>query len=99
MNEVKFLSNDKGAFVIEENGERIAEMIVGIESNKMSVYHTGVVERMQGQGIGKQLVEAMIQHARDKQYKVEIYCPFVKRIFQQEEGAYADIWEKETRLK
>jgi|GEM_PF-596410 len=94
MNNVAFIPNDKGAFAIDEQGERIAEMIVGITGNEMSVYHTGVVERLQGQGIGRQLVEAMAEHARTNGLKVVIYCPFVKGIFQSQQEAYGDIWEK-----
>ena len=99
MSEAQFIPNDKGAFAIDENGERIAEMIVGISGSTMSVYHTGVVERLQGQGYGRRLVEAMIQHARDSALKVMIYCPFVKAVFREKEEQYGDIWQKQTTLK
>ncbi|WP_207491779.1 GNAT family N-acetyltransferase [Aridibaculum aurantiacum] len=93
--QVDFIPNDKGAFAIDENGERIAEMIVGISGGEMSIYHTGVVERMQGKGIGKQLVTAMADHARQHNLKVMIYCPFVKSIFKLKAEEYADIWDQD----
>ncbi len=47
MNDIKFMQADKGesVFALEENGERIAEMVVGISGKEMSVYHTEVAKR------------------------------------------------------
>ncbi len=46
MNEIKFIQaeKDENAFVIEENGERIAEMAVGINGKEMS--YTEVAEKV-----------------------------------------------------
>jgi predicted GNAT family acetyltransferase len=56
-------------------------MIVGIAEKELSVYHTEVVEHLEGQGIGTRLIEAMIEHARAHQLSVVPYCPFVKAHF------------------
>lgn len=96
MNDVKYVPNDKDVFVIEENGKRIAEMIVSISGNEMSVYHTEVEKELEGQGIGKKLVDAMVSHARSKKLFVIPYCPFVKAHFRRKEEEYADIWKREN---
>jgi predicted GNAT family acetyltransferase len=95
MNNVKYVPSDKDTFVIEENDERIAEMIVSISGNEMSVYHTEVLKKLEGQGIGTKLIEAMTAHARANQLRVIPYCPFVKAQFRENEERYADIWEKD----
>jgi predicted GNAT family acetyltransferase len=72
-------------------------MIVGISGNTISVYHTGVEERMRGHGLGKKLVEALVEHARANKQHVIIFCPFVKAIFNAQAAAYADIWTKDGK--
>ncbi|WP_026464284.1 GNAT family N-acetyltransferase [Adhaeribacter aquaticus] len=94
MNDVEFLPSDKGSFVIQENNERLAEMVVSQVGEDLIVYHTGVLERLQGQGLGQQLIEAMVNYAREHQLSVTTYCPFVKARFQADEAQYTDIWKK-----
>ena len=40
--------------------------------------HTGVPEALEGRGVGKALVEALIADARDNNFKVMPLCPFVR---------------------
>lgn len=94
MNEVSFVPNDKAAFTIEENGNRVAEMIVGITDKKMSVYHTEVASELEGKGFGTRLVEGMADYARKNKLKVDPICPFVKAKFQDFPDKYDDIWVK-----
>lgn len=97
MNEIKFLDGDKGesVFAIEENGECIAEMVVGISGKKMSVYHTEVAEKLEGHGIGKKLIDVMTHYARTHELKVIPLCPYVHAQFKRHPEKYADIWEKD----
>ncbi|MGV3539942.1 MAG: GNAT family N-acetyltransferase [Rufibacter sp.] len=95
MNTIQYKPKDKDAFALEENGERIAEMIVDINNGLISVYHTGVLERAQGRGVGTSLLEGMVAYAREHQLKVFTYCPFVKRHFQRHAFEFADVWQKE----
>lgn len=96
MNEIKFIGADKGenAFVIEENGEQIGEMVVGISGNEMTVYHTEVAEKSEGHGIGKKLVAAMSDYARNHQLKVIPLCPYVHAQFKKHPEEYSDIWKR-----
>ncbi len=95
MTKADYIPNDKGSFVIEENGERVAEMIVGVVGDEMAVYHTAVLEQKQGQGLALQLLDAMADYARAHHLMVATYCPFVKSQFSKQEEKYGDIWKKD----
>ncbi len=99
MNEVQYISGDNGesAFVLEENGERIAEMVVGISGNEMSVYHTEVADKLEGQGIGKKLIDVMAEYARTHKLKVIPLCPYVHAQFKRHPEQFADVWKREGK--
>ena len=88
---VSFVPKDKDAFILEEGGQRIGEMIVTTKDGVLSVYHTEVDQKHKGRGLGKLLVEAMSQHARCNHLKVDAHCPFVKAQFKENPELYADI--------
>lgn len=97
MNEIKFVPAGKGenAFVIEENGEQIGEMVVKVSGDEMIVYHTEVAEKLEGHGIGKKLVEAMADYARNHQLTVIPLCPYVDAQFKRHPQEYSDIWKRD----
>ncbi len=97
MNEIKFIDGDKdkSIFAIEEKGEQIAEMEVSISGKEMSVYHTEVAEKLEGQGIGKRLIDAMADYARTHELKVIPLCPYVHAQFKRHPAEYTDIWKKD----
>ena len=95
MSKAEFVPNDKGSFVVMEDGERVAEMVIGIVGEEMSVYHTAVLERLQGQGLAKQLLDAMAEYARANNLMVTTYCPFVQGQFKKQEEQYSDIWKRD----
>lgn len=41
--------------------------------------HTGVPEALEGRGVGKALVDALIADARQNNFKIMPLCPFVRR--------------------
>ena len=96
MNEIalQLNKNNRGSFFIEENGEHIAAMDIGIVDNVLSAYHTEVSDQLKGQGIGKRLLEAMVDYARSHQLKVIALCPFVYASFKRHPELYEDIWLK-----
>ena len=81
----------KGAFYIEQNGKRLAEMtyVMAGESN-MIIDHTEVSDALRGQGAGAQLVAAAVAYARDKGIKIRPLCPFAKSVFDKT-PEYADV--------
>lgn len=92
--ELKLNANGRGAFVIEENGERLAEMEVAIQKENLIVYHTEVHERLKNLGIGAKLLRQMVAYARDHHLKVVPLCPFVNVQFRRHPEQYEDVWNK-----
>ena len=71
----------KGVFFIEEDGERLAELEY-FESapGEITVYHTGVNEKLRGRHIGEKLVATVVTFAREKGVKIVPQCPFTKKV-------------------
>ncbi|TAE55074.1 MAG: N-acetyltransferase [Bacteroidetes bacterium] len=72
----------KGSFYIEENGARIAEMTyVYAGDSQFIIDHTEVQEGNSGRGLGKQLVTAAVEFARERHMRIMPLCPFAKSVF------------------
>ncbi|QKZ15319.1 GNAT family N-acetyltransferase [Spirosoma sp. KUDC1026] len=71
-----------GVFYVEADGMTTAEMTyLWSGDRRIIIDHTGVSEALQGQHIGKQLVEAAVVFARQKQLRILPLCPFAKAMF------------------
>ncbi|MEM7329840.1 MAG: GNAT family N-acetyltransferase [Pseudomonadota bacterium] len=69
------------------NGGRYVTIVEGHEAEmtysragatRIIIDHTGVPEALKGRGIGKRLVEAAVQDARNEGFKIIPLCPFAK---------------------
>ena len=89
----------KGAFFIEQDGEQVAHMEIGISGSNLTAYHTEVSEKLQGQGVAGKLLETMVQYVRAKQLKVIALCPYVNAQFKRHPEKYADIWNQHWHEK
>jgi len=96
MEEIKLKLNGqgRGAFVIEEGVDKIAEMDVGIAGNNLTVYHTEVAEKLKGKGVAGQLLSKMVEYAREQQLKVIPLCTYVLAQFKRHPEQYQDIWNQ-----
>src|SRR5258706_6403823 len=96
MNEIqlKLDVNGKGAFVIEHEEERLAEMVIAIDEQNLTVYHTEVSEKLKGQGVASKLLSTMVDYARKHQLKVIALCPFVNAQFKRHPELYTDVWDQ-----
>lgn len=75
-------ANNKGAFYIEENNVRVAEMTyVWAGADKIIIDHTEVGESLKGKGAGKLMVAEAVAFARGKGIKILPLCPFAKSVF------------------
>lgn len=92
--ELKLDKNNRGSFVIEENGEQLAEMVVSVENKVLTVYHTEVAETLQNQGVAASLFSEMVKYAREKNLKVIPSCSYVLAQFKRHPDEYNDIWIK-----
>lgn len=76
------LTEKGGVFYIEENGQRIATMTYVFAGPKRFIIdHTLVNPGQEGRGLGKQLVKAGVEFARQNGYKITPLCPYAKSVF------------------
>lgn len=96
MDEIQLKLHDagRGAFVLEKEGERLAEMEIAIKNGVLTVFHTEVADVLKGQGIASKLLARMVAYARANALKVIPICPFVRAQFQKNPQQYADVWKK-----
>src|SRR5690349_20646396 len=71
-----------GSFYYEQLGNRLAEMVyVMAGEHKMIIEHTEVNPSLEGRGIGKHLLAALIEYVRVNNIKVLPLCVFAKAMF------------------
>jgi uncharacterized protein len=71
-----------GAFYIEKDGTRVAEMTYSRADNTLIIIdYAEVSEQFKGTGAGKALVRAAVEMARGKGIKILPHCPFVAAMF------------------
>ena len=97
MQDIKFEINKtgRGAFFFEKEGKHLGEMIISISDEILTVYHTEVLPEIEGKGIAKKLVEAMVDYVRAHQLKIIPLCPYVSAVFNKNPEKYKDVWYKE----
>ena len=84
-------TGDDGIFYIDEEGKRLADMrYMVVNGNQMDIYHTEVEPAFEGSGLGKKLIDAGVNYAREKHYKVIPSCTFAKTVFAQNQD-YKDV--------
>ncbi len=72
----------RGAFIIEQDGRRVAEMTYSRTSDSLVIIdHTEVAPSLGGQGVGRQLLDAAVLWARGTGTKVLSTCPFASAQF------------------
>jgi predicted GNAT family acetyltransferase len=93
--QLKIDDSGKGAFFVDEDGKRVAEMVISVSGNNLTVYHTEVSESLKGKGVSTLLLETMVKYVRDNNLKVIPLCPYVNVQFKRHPDKYDDIWNKE----
>lgn len=72
----------KGAFYMEHAGRRVAEMSYSRTNPTLIIIdHTEVDASLAGQGVGRQLLGALVEWVRGAGIKVIPLCPFAKAQF------------------
>lgn len=85
MNEqIKLETNAKnGFFSVEINGKTEAKMtFVFAGTDKIIIDHTEVNPGNNGKGLGKKMITAAVEMAREKNLKIIPLCPFAKSVFE-----------------
>ena len=89
---IELLENQSGGeFVIQENGNRVGEMAyTNAGKDKIIIAHTFVEDMFRGENLGKDLVFAGVEFARERNLKVIPLCPFAKAEFEKH-AEYSDV--------
>lgn len=73
---------NKGAFIATENGAKAGEMTYSKGGDTLIIIdHTEVDAAFGGQGVGKKMVLAAVDFARENNIKILPLCPFAKAAF------------------
>lgn len=85
-------SGTKGKVFIASDDRQLAMMEYhrGAE-NKIIIDHTEVDPSLKGQGVGKKLVDKMVEIAREEQVKIIPVCPFAKATMEKYRSDYEDV--------
>lgn len=72
----------RGYFVALEDGKEAGKMTyTWAGDNKFIIDHTEVSPEFNGKGVGKKLVMAAVEYARNNNLKIIPLCPFAKSVF------------------
>ncbi|MDB5226329.1 MAG: family N-acetyltransferase [Bacteroidota bacterium] len=73
----------KGEFFIRDDQNRKIAVMTYVMANDttINILHTIVEEELEGQGIGRKLVDAAVQFARKEGYKIMADCPYAASVF------------------
>jgi len=73
----------KGSSYLKNEGKRVAEMTFSVASpNLIIIDHTEVNENYRGQELGRRLLDALIQKAREENFKILPLCPYARSVFE-----------------
>lgn len=86
-------SDHRGAFVVFDNGNRVAELTYTVAGSRVILDHTHVDDSLRGTGTGGKLVRAAVEWARAEHHKLLPLCPFAKSVFDRT-PEYADVLAK-----
>lgn len=76
---------NKGAFIAQSEGKKAGEMTYSkAGENLIIIDHTEVDSAFGGQGVGKKMVLAAVDFAREKNIKILPLCPFAKAAFEKD---------------
>jgi predicted GNAT family acetyltransferase len=83
-----------GRFFLSENGKDMAEMVyVWAGAERFIIDHTEVDPSLEGKGVGKALVAAGVEFARERGVKILPLCPYAKKVLTRSEE-YQDVLSK-----
>jgi uncharacterized protein len=75
----------RGFLFVEQDGERLAEMVYKYSSpNIIVIEHTEVDDLLRGKNVGYQLIHRIVEFARTEHLKIIPVCPFAKSVFEKD---------------
>ena len=64
-----------------------------LNNGDIDIVHTVVDPAFGGKGLGKELVLATVEYAKEKDIKIKTSCPFAKKVFEKTKEIQA-FWQK-----
>jgi predicted GNAT family acetyltransferase len=74
-------SGHRGAFFVEEEGKRVAQLTYTVAGTKVILDHTEIDDTLRGTGTGRKLVAAAVDWAREENVRLLPLCPFARSVF------------------
>ncbi|HEX6296565.1 MAG TPA: GNAT family N-acetyltransferase [Burkholderiales bacterium] len=71
----------RGAFTIESEGKRLAELTYTVAGSRVILDHTTVEDELRGKGAGRELVRAAVEWARANHRRLMPLCPYARSVF------------------
>jgi len=69
-----------GRFYIDDEGKPTGELTYRLSSKTMDIDHTEVDDKFRGEGLGQDLVAAVLKYARESKLQVTASCPYAKKV-------------------
>ncbi|WP_320164958.1 GNAT family N-acetyltransferase [uncultured Trichococcus sp.] len=89
---MNFDSGDSRFYKNDENENLICEITYSIADNSIIIIdRTFVHDDYRGQGIAAQLVDCVVELAREENKKIIPRCPYAKGMFERNGSLYADV--------
>ena len=87
--------SDKSFYVGDSEKSPLAEMtFVYAGEDIIIIDHTSVSDELRGQNIGKQLLQRLVELAKEKNKKIVPLCPFAKKEMTKNKEEYEEILVK-----
>ena len=87
--------SDKSFYVDDTKKSPLAEMtFVYAGEDIIIIDHTSVSDELRGQNIGKQLLQRLVELAKEKNKKIVPLCPFAKKEMTKNKEEYEEILVK-----
>jgi predicted GNAT family acetyltransferase len=80
----------RGAFFVEEEGKRLAQLTYTVAGTKIILDHTEIDDSLRGTGTGRKLVAAAVDWAREEDVRLMPLCPFARSVFEKH-PEFADV--------
>ncbi len=79
-------ANNRGGFHFDRDGQRLASMTYSRTTPTLVIIdHTEVSDVLKGQGMGRQLLDALVAWARETNTKLLATCPYALAQFKKDE--------------
>ena len=87
---------EQGLFTAQQGGQKAGEVSYFTSgADTIVLNHTEVTDAFQGQNLGKQLVDQVVDYARQHNLKIVPQCSYAHKLFEKHDR-YADVWQRES---